>query len=89
MTLSLLLVLSTPWAQVLKALRALFVPSVLVVILGMTYRYIFLLMQTAREMLESRQSRTVGRLTGSERRRVATASVGVLLGKTMELSSEV
>ncbi len=88
-TLSLLLALSTPWAHVLKALRALFVPSVVVVILGMTYRYIFLLMQTAREMIESRQSRTVGRLTGGERRRVATASVGVLLGKTMELSSEV
>ena len=88
-TLSLLLVTCTPWAHVLKALRALHVPAVLVVILGMTYRYIFLLLQTAHEMLESRRSRTIGRLSGSETRRIATASVGVLLGKTMELSGEV
>src|SRR5204863_4778105 len=40
-TFSLLLILCTPWAQVLKALRVLRVPVVFVVILGMTYRYIF------------------------------------------------
>lgn len=88
-TLSLLLALCTPWAHVLKSLRALRVPAILVVILGMTYRYIFLLLQTAREMLESRQSRTVGKLTAGESRRIATASVGALLSKTMELSGEV
>ncbi len=44
-TLSVLIVLCTPWNDVLKALRVLRVPSVLVVILGMTYRYIFLLLR--------------------------------------------
>ena len=48
-TFSLLLILCTPWAQVLKALRVLRVPVVFVVILGMTYRYIFLMLQTAQE----------------------------------------
>ena len=33
---------------------------VVVVILGMTYRYIFVILQTAFEMFESRKSRTVG-----------------------------
>ncbi len=88
-TLSLLLVLTTPWARVLKALRILGLPAVIVVSLGMTYRYIFLLLQTAREMLESRQSRTVGELPGSEHRRMAAASVGVLLGKSLQMSGEV
>jgi cobalt/nickel transport system permease protein len=88
-TLSLLLVLCTPWAHVLKALRVLGVPAVPVVILGMTYRYIFLLLQTAREMLESRESRAIGRLNGGERRRIAAAGIGVLLGRTLELSDEV
>ncbi|MBK7600130.1 MAG: hypothetical protein IPJ07_17055 [Acidobacteria bacterium] len=59
-TLSLLLVLCTPWTTVLKALRVLCVPAVFIVILGMTYRYIFLLLQKSREMLEARQSRMVG-----------------------------
>lgn len=88
-TLALTLVLTTPWNDVLKALRVLRVPALFVVILGMTYRYIFLLLQTARDMFESRQSRTVGRLDGAESRRVAAASVGVLLGKSFALSNEV
>ena len=88
-TLSVLLVLSTPWMHVLKALRVLRVPVVFVVILGMTYRYIFVLLQSAADMFESRRSRLVGRLDGREQRRLASASVGVLLGKSLQLSSEV
>lgn len=88
-TLALLLILCTPWTHVLKALRVLRVPVVFVVILGMTFRYIFLLLQTARDMFESRQSRMVGTLDSAERRRVASASVGVLLSKTLNLSSDV
>ena len=88
-TLSVLLILSTPWNHVLKALRVLRVPVVVVVILGMAYRYIFLLIDSARDMLESRRSRMVGELKGAERRRLAAASVGVLMSKTMQLSGDV
>ena len=88
-TLSVLLILSTPWNHVLKALRVLRVPVVVVVILGMAYRYIFLLIDSARDMLESRRSRMVGTLPGPERRRLAAASVGVLMSKTMQLSGDV
>ena len=88
-TLAMLLILTTPWTHVLKALRVLRVPALFVVILGMTYRYIFLMLQTARDMFESRQSRTVGRLDGAESRRIASASVGVLLGKSFQLSNDV
>lgn len=88
-SLALLLILTTPWAQLLKAMRVLRVPVVFVVILGMTYRYIFLMLQTAQDMFESRQSRMVGTLDGPDRRRLAGASVGVLLGKSVQLSSDV
>jgi cobalt ECF transporter T component CbiQ len=88
-TFSLLLILCTPWTHVLKALRVLRVPIVFVVILGMTYRYIFLMLQIARDMFESRQSRMVGTLDGADRRRLAGASVGVLLGKSIQLSNDV
>ncbi|MGA3327675.1 MAG: cobalt ECF transporter T component CbiQ [Terriglobia bacterium] len=88
-TLSVLLILSTPWTHVLKALRVLRVPVVLVVILGMAYRYIFLLLESARDMLESRRSRMVGELKGSDYRRLAAASVGVLMSKTLQLSGDV
>ena len=88
-TLSLLLVLCTLWTHVLKALRVLRVPVVFVVILGMTYRYIFVMLETARNMFEARQSRLVGTLGASESRRIAAASVGVLLSKSFYLNSEV
>ena len=88
-TLTVLLILSTPWSHVLKALRVVRVPVVLVVILGMAYRYIFLLLESAQDMLESRRSRMVGVLDGAERRRVAASSVGVLMSKTLQLSGDV
>lgn len=88
-TFALLLILSTPWTHVLKALRTFRVPAVLVVILGMTHRYIFVLLQTAAQMAEARRSRMIGRLPPRERRRLVTASAGVLLGKALHLSGDV
>ncbi len=88
-TLSSLLVLTTPWPWVLKSLRAFRCPMVLVAILGMTYRYIFVILQTAFEMLESRMSRTVGVFAPAERRRLAASAVGVLLSKSLQLSNNV
>lgn len=88
-TFSILLVLCTPWSNLLKALRVLRLPIVLVVVLGMTYRYIFLLLRNAHDMFRSRKSRMVGRLTGREQRRAATASAGVLMSKTLQLSGDV
>jgi len=88
-TFSVLLVLCTPWSVVLKALRVLRLPIVLVVILGMTYRYIFLFLRNAHDMFMSRKSRLVGHLDGREQRRAATASAGVLMSKTIQLSGDV
>ncbi len=88
-TLSVLLVLSTPWNRLLKALRVLRVPVVVVAIVGMAYRYIFLLLDGAREMLQSRRSRLMGPLPGPDYRRMAAASVGVLMSRTLQLGGEV
>jgi energy-coupling factor transporter transmembrane protein EcfT len=57
--------------------------------LGMTYRYIYLLLHTANDMFLSRQSRMVGRLSGAEERHIIAASAGALLSKSLHLSSEV
>ncbi len=88
-TFALLLILTTPWPHVLKALRAVGVPVTLVAVLGMTHRYIFVLLQTALQMFEARRSRIVGPMSAAERRRLVVAGVGVLLGKTLQLSTEV
>jgi cobalt ECF transporter T component CbiQ len=88
-TFSALLVLTTPWPWVLKALRIFRCPVILVAILGMTYRYIFVILQTALEMFEARESRTVGVLPPSERRRLASSAAGVLLSKSIHMGNEV
>lgn len=88
-TLTTALVLSTHWVQILRGLRALWVPAEVVTMLAMTHRYIFLLIETASQMFESRQSRIVGALSGADQRRMATRTAGVLLGKSADLSYDV
>ena len=88
-TLALLLVLCTPWPHVLRALRVLRVPVVFVTILGMAHRYVFLLLRLAGDLLEARRARDIGPMNGAMRRRVATASAGVLLEKSLALSGDV
>jgi len=88
-TFTTLLVLSTPWTHVLKALRALRVPREVITILAMTYRYVFLLVETATQMLDSRRGRTVGALPAPEQRRMLARTAGVLLSKSMDTSHEV
>ncbi len=88
-TLMAVLVLTTPWFHILKALRALRLPAEVVTMLAMTHRYVFLLIETANQMFESRQSRTVGRFNPTEHRHMTSRTAGVLLSKTIELSHEV
>lgn len=88
-TFTTLLILCTPWAHVLKALRAFRLPKEAIAMLAMTHRYVFLLVETAGQMLESRRSRTVGILKPAEQRRMAARTAGVLLSKSIELSNEV
>lgn len=88
-TFALLLILTTPWPHLLKALRSLGVPVVLVAILGMTYRYLFVLLQSALQMFEARRSRIVGPMSRAEQRRSAVAAAGALLGRAFQLSGEV
>jgi energy-coupling factor transporter transmembrane protein EcfT len=55
----------------------------------MTHRYIFLFIETANQMFESRQSRIMGRLPRAEQRHIAARTVGVLLNRSIDLSNEV
>ena len=85
-----LLTLTTTWTRLLAALRALGVPRMFVLVIGMAYRYVFMLLGAVTDMYESRKARTLGavRHDGSARRFVA-ASAGALVGKANHLSEEV
>jgi len=88
-TLAASLTLSTRWMQLLAAMRSLGLPAEATAMLAMAHRYVYLLIEMARQMLESRRSRAVGRLNRSEQRRMAMAAAGELLGRSLEMSEQV
>ena len=88
-SLAVLLVLTTPWADLLKSLQAIRVPQVFVLVLAMTYRYIFLFLHLANGMFEARKSRVVGRTSGNEQRRWIAGSMGNLLSRSVKMSNDV
>ncbi|HEX2384462.1 MAG TPA: cobalt ECF transporter T component CbiQ [Acidimicrobiales bacterium] len=85
-----LLTLTTSWTRLLAALRALFVPRMFILVLGMAYRYLFQLLGSVVDMYTARRARTVSdeRDVTSGRAFVA-ASAGALFGRTHALSEEV
>jgi cobalt/nickel transport system permease protein len=88
-SLAVLLVVTTRWADLLKSLQVLGVPEAFVAVLGMTYRYIFLFLHLITNLLLARRSRTIGETSGGEKRRWVAASMGALLGKSFKLSDDV
>lgn len=88
-SLAILFVLTTRWNSVLKALGVLRMPDVIVLVVGMTYRYIHLLLHLTNDMFLSRKSRILRPLSGSEERHLMAATSGTILGKSLQLSGEV
>ena len=85
-----LVTLTTPWMRLLGALRAMFVPRMFILVLGMAYRYVFHLLGSVTDMYEARKARTVNvdRAATSGRLFVA-GTAGALFGKAHAMSEEV
>ena len=86
-----LLTLTTPWTKLMAGLRGLLVPKILILIVGMAYRYIFLLLNAMTDMYTARKARSVGNPNADVRAggRYVTATAGALFGKAHALSDEV
>jgi cobalt/nickel transport system permease protein len=85
-----LLTLTTHWNRLLASLRALFVPRMFVLVLGMTYRYVFYLLNGVTDMYTARKARTVTRDNDvTSGRAFVAATGGALFGKAHALSEEV
>jgi cobalt ECF transporter T component CbiQ len=85
-----LVTITTPWPRLLAALRALFVPRMFILVIGMAYRYLFHLLGSVSDMFTARKARTVSREADHKRGRAfVAASAGALFGKAHALSEEV
>jgi cobalt/nickel transport system permease protein len=87
---AILLTATTPFPDLLHALRHLGLPSLLVTIVSLMYRYLFVLADEATRLLRAREARSVGR-GGSVvwRGRVAGHMVGQLFLRSYERSDRV
>ncbi len=88
-----LLTLTTRWADVMKSLRTLRVPQIFVLVLSMTYQYIFLLVRIVQEMHLAKKSRTIKANTtrqGIKKEQNWVASrIGTVLMKSYKMSDEI
>jgi len=86
---SVLLTATTPWSDLLKAMRAVGVPRGFVFVLAVAYRYVFTLVRMVQDMAMARTSRLVGRVSSSEDRHFLGAAVATVFGKSQATSEEV
>ena len=84
-----LLIITTSWPTLLKALRSLGFPRLLIFLLAVTYRYIYVLLHTANSLFLARKSRAVGYESWRTTWQWLGSLVGALLGKSFHLSNEV
>lgn len=88
-----LLTLTTKWVDVLKSLRTLRVPQIFVLVLSMTYQYIFLLVRIVQEMHLAKKSRTIK--TNMTRQGIkkeqnwVASRIGTVLMKSYKMSDEI
>jgi cobalt/nickel transport system permease protein len=88
-SMAVLLVVTTQWIRLLKALYVLKIPEVVIMILAMTYRYIHLFLRTVEAMFLAKKSREISDLKMKEEHGWIASRLGVLVGKSYRLSNEV
>jgi len=76
------------WFGVLRTLRENGFPSLIIILLELSTRFILLLLKEARESWEGAESRTIS-LKGKEGRKIAASRVAMLFLKTLALTDEV
>ena len=89
LSLAVLLVLTTRWSHLLRALRVLLVPRAFVLVLQMTHRYIYIFLHSINSMFLARRSRTLGPRPAGEGRRFLASSMATLLARSHNMSQAV
>jgi cobalt/nickel transport system permease protein len=85
-SLVILVTLTTRWTDLLASLQSLKIPTAFVMILGMTYRYVFVLVGIAQDMYFALKSRAMKPERQSDVKDWLGATVGVLFRRSMNMS---
>lgn len=83
-----LLIMTTTWAHITMALSVFKVPALITTILGMTYRYIYILSKLATDLMVARFLRTVGSTDNKSNRGFMANRLSFLFLKASFISEE-
>jgi len=84
-----LLVLTTRWSHLLKALRVFCVPQIFTFIISMTYRYIHLLLRLIEDVLLAKKSRVIRKSSVGEGQRWVSSQMGTMMKRSLRMSEDV
>lgn len=84
-----LLMLTTRWSHLLKALRVLCVPQIFTFIMSMTYRYIHLLLRLIEDVLLAKKSRVIRKGSMGEGQRWVSSQMGTMMKRSLKMSEDV
>lgn len=84
-----LFTLTHRWSEIFAGFRALFVPRVFVMTLGMTERYVFVFLRLIQDMYRARKSRTIRPFSSGVERSWTASRIGVTFKKSVEMSDDI
>jgi cobalt/nickel transport system permease protein len=87
--LSLLVIHTTPFTDIMKALRIFRVPDTFVMIITLSYKYMFVFTRTVEEMHLAKKSRLLGVVRGREARNWVAERMTLLYRKTLAQCGEI
>jgi len=80
--------LTTKWYELLRSLRSLGVPNTFLTTATLTYRYMFVVVETLGEMVQARTARQVGACDKRQARTYAGSGSAILFSKSLAFTEE-
>ena len=81
-SLSMLLLYTTPFTEAVRALKALRAPDVFLMVVALSYKYIFVFARTVEDMHLAKKSRQMGAVEGADARRWVAGRMAFIFKKT-------
>ncbi|HCL81534.1 MAG TPA: hypothetical protein DHW81_04680 [Nitrospiraceae bacterium] len=88
-SLSFLVLYTTPFADIIRALKVFKVPDAVLMIITLTYKYIFIFAKTIEDMHLAKKSRTVGGINNKEAREWIAGRIAFMFKKSRQRCEDV
>jgi energy-coupling factor transporter transmembrane protein EcfT len=89
LALSFFVLYTTPFPEIIKALKVLKVPDGFLMIITLSYKYMFIFAKTVEDMHLAKKSRLAGQVSNAEARRWVTGRVAFIFKKIMLRCEEI